>query len=115
MSKRKNASVFSGLTFCVSGTFTRSQNDLKSFLTTNGGNVASSFTKSVTHVVSSRGFSSGKVEAAKEKGFPIVTEEWVEKSIQSGRLNEDGNLFVFKPGSEGEADEKNEEEEGETN
>ena len=98
--------VFAGLTFCVSGAFEVSQAAMKKQLQQAGGTMASTVNASVDYLICNEEGST-KYQAAEEKGKPVVTEEWVRASIESGKLSKDPSHFTFNPnededGGEGE-------------
>jgi len=91
-SKKKAAaaaggSVFSGLTFCLSGKFNVKKADLETRIIQAGGKVAGTVSKVVTHVASNDWDQGGdKCTDAQAKGKTCVTEKWVEKALSSGKL-----------------------------
>jgi len=99
--KRKKAGggAFDGLVFCVSGSFTKSQSEMKKLLEENGGTVAGSVTAKVTHLVGSDA-GTGKAAKAVEKGIPVVTEEWVDKSVEEGAPSTDTSLMLSSGGAD---------------
>jgi poly [ADP-ribose] polymerase len=88
-----SASVFDGLTMCISGDFSVSQSEIKSLLTDNGATLAGTVTKAVTHLVSNT-LGSAKTQSAEDKGLPIVTEDWVNASIKNGTLSTKAAQFL---------------------
>ena len=107
--------VFAGLTFCVSGAFQVSQAAMKKQLQDAGGKLASTVSAAVDYLICNEEGST-KYQAAEEKGKPVVTEEWVQASIEQGKLSKESEHFVFNPnedegGGEGGEGEEEEEEE----
>jgi hypothetical protein len=73
---------------------------MKSLVTSNGGKVAASVTKAVTHLVTSQeswDAPTDKVSGAKANGLPIVTEQWVHESVAKGKLQNVANFSFEKP------------------
>jgi hypothetical protein len=95
--------VFKGLTFCVSGAFAISQGEMKKQLEKNGGKVASTVNASVDYLICNEEGST-KYQAAEEKGKPVVSEEWVMASIDSGKLSKDPSHFIFNPNEDGDGE-----------
>jgi hypothetical protein len=84
--------VFAGLTFAVSGKLNRSQSEVKTLLAANGGMLAASVTKAVTHVLSI-GIGSSKTQKAAATGVPVVSEEWLDDCIAAGKILTDDKYF----------------------
>lgn len=79
--------IFADKVFALSGTLTKTRDEITGLLEDNGGTCASSVTKKVTHLVStSEDFaaSSSKVETAKKNGIFIVSEDYIHDSIKEG-------------------------------
>jgi len=75
--------VFSNIVFTVSGRLSRAQNDIQGDIIRNGGRFSDAVTKDTTHVISD-GFPSTKVQQAKERGLPIVSEDYLSACIAIG-------------------------------
>jgi hypothetical protein len=65
----------------------------------NGGKVAGSLTKVVTHCISSD-IGSEKTTAAVSRGLPVVNENWLDASIADGKLSTKDEYFVSKAGAD---------------
>lgn len=85
--------AFAGQTLCVSGKFSRSQADMKALVTDNGGVVAATANRDCTYLVADA-LGSAKTVKAQKDGLPIVTEEWLVKSIVEGKPSTDSSLFL---------------------
>lgn len=94
--------AFAGQTFCVSGKFSRSQAEMKALVTDNGGNIAATANHSCSYLVAD-GLGSSKTVKAQKDGLPIVTEEWLVKSIAAGKPSTDSSLFLSGGGGAGKA------------
>jgi len=83
--------VFSGLTFCLSGTLSRKKSEIEKIIKAHGGKIAGNVNSSVTHVVAADD-SSTKASKAAEKGIPVVKEEFLDACIAEGKIvsTEDG-------------------------
>ena len=91
-----SSSVFDGLVFCVSGSFTRSQDALKALIVQHGGSTSSTVTASTDYLVcDSPG--TGKFNEAERKGKPVVSEEWVDASIKKAALSTTKAHFLSQP------------------
>lgn len=106
MSKRKAPEAsLSGLTFAITGTLSVPRAAFESLITENGGAVAKTVTKSVTHLVSSE-TGTKKCEEAEAKGVAIVDEQWVRDRI-GGSATGSGDKKAAKgkaePAAEAEA------------
>jgi NAD-dependent DNA ligase len=97
----KKSSVFEGITFCVSGAFEISQNEMKQLLNNNGGTIASSVNKQVTYVIAND-IGSSKTSKAEKMGLNVVTEEWVKDSVEKGKLSTNSEYFLAGEGAEGD-------------
>ena len=95
--------VFAGLTFCVSGAFAVSQGEMKKQLERHGGKMASTVNAGVDYLICNEEGST-KYQAAEEKGKPVVSEEWVVASIDSGQLSTDPAHFIFNPDGDAEGE-----------
>eukprot|EP00039_Didymoeca_costata_P018537 m.333884 g.333884 ORF g.333884 m.333884 type:complete len:688 (-) comp17240_c0_seq1:115-2178(-) len=76
-----------GLTICISGSFSVSRAQMKLRIEEEGGKVAGSLTKAVTHLLSSEdevAKGTAKVLKAQDTDVPIVTEEFIDDSIEQG-------------------------------
>lgn len=92
------AGVFEGEVFCVSGSFSVSQNDIKELIIKNGGKIANTPNKQCTFVVSDQ-ISSAKTLKAVKDGIDIVTEEWIHASIKAGKMSTNKKLFLHGGGA----------------
>ncbi len=76
--------VFSGMTFCLSGTLSMGRKEMEALIKKNGGKTAASVTKSVTHLLTTENEfenETSKVTKAKELGLPLVGENFIHESI----------------------------------
>lgn len=104
--KRSATPVFEGDTFCVSGSFSISQGDMKELIDRKGGQIAATPNKSCTYLVSDQ-IGSAKTLKAEKDGIAIVTEEWVHQSIKAGKKSTDATLFLANgPAKGGKASSK---------
>jgi len=84
--------VFKGITFAISGLLSQSHAETVEMIKGHGGGYASAFNKKVTHLITTEDeieSRSKKVEAAKEAGMKIISEEYLHDCIhESARLDE---------------------------
>ena len=69
---------------------------MKSLIAEHGGKVAASFTKSVTHLITSPdsvAASTDKVSSARVAGVPVLSIDFVHESIKKGKLQPTGGKF----------------------
>jgi hypothetical protein len=90
--------VFDGETFCVSGSFTVSQADMRALVAQNGGNLADTPNRKCTYLVADQ-LGSAKTAKAQKDGIDIVTEDWVRESIKAGKKSTDSSLFLSGGGA----------------
>ena len=77
-----NIGIFAGYVFAITGKMKRPQAEIKRVIATRGGKIANSITKDVTHVIAAG--PSEKTRKAAISGLPILTEEWLDASIEAG-------------------------------
>jgi len=105
--------VFDGLTFCVSGSFSLSQSEMRDLIVTNGGKSAATPNRSCDYLVADS-IGSSKTQKAINDGLAIVTEDWVHASIKAGKISTNAKLFLSgAPGASAPADDDEDEEEDE--
>jgi len=84
--------IFKGITFAISGLLSQSHAETVEMIKGHGGGYASVFNKKVTHLITTEDdieSRSKKVEAAKEAGMKIISEEYLHDCIhESSRLDE---------------------------
>jgi hypothetical protein len=76
--------IFAGMTFCLSGTLSMGRKEMENLIKKNGGKIASTVTKSVTHMLTTENEfenETAKVTKAKEFGLPIIGEDFIHDSI----------------------------------
>eukprot|EP01091_Cochliopodium_minus_P014939 TRINITY_DN5187_c0_g1_i4.p1 TRINITY_DN5187_c0_g1~~TRINITY_DN5187_c0_g1_i4.p1 ORF type:complete len:779 (+),score=279.26 TRINITY_DN5187_c0_g1_i4:52-2388(+) len=76
----EGSDLFDGLVICLSGKLSKTVSEWKTLITSNGGEIASSVTKSCTHLVTNASEvekETKKVKDAFEKKLPIVDEQWL--------------------------------------
>ncbi|EFC43212.1 BRCT domain-containing protein [Naegleria gruberi] len=92
MVKKSNgkSGVLSSLVFCCSGTLSKKRSDVESDIKKNGGKTSSSVTNSTNFLITTeheaRGIPTSKVNNAKAKDVPIVSEDFLWKCIDSGKV-----------------------------
>lgn len=91
--KKVSGPIFAGLVFAVSGKMSKPQGEIKDLIAENGGELKSSVTKAVTHVLANE-IGSGKTQKALNEGKKIVTEQWLFDTIKAGRLLSGGKYFL---------------------
>jgi len=97
-----DSDLFDGKVFTLSGTFHCDQKTLKEKITSNGGIVASSVTKAVTHLISTQedfDANSSKQQAAKKQGIPVLNDDWIHTSVARGALQKEED-FMFQAAKE---------------
>jgi NAD-dependent DNA ligase len=85
----KSAMALQGVTICISGTLSVSRAQMKLRIEAEGGKVASSLTKAVTHLLSTQeevANATAKVLKAQSTDVPIVTEDFIDESIEQGEI-----------------------------
>lgn len=91
--KKKDASdALADKVFALSGTLTKTRDEISTLIEENGGTVASSVTKKVTHLITTEedfAAASNKVETAKKNGIFIVNEDWLHDSIKDGSAKDE--------------------------
>jgi len=84
--------IFKGITFAISGLLSQSHIETVEMIKGHGGSYASVYNKKVTHLLTTEDeieSRSKKVEAAKEAGIKIISEEYLHDCIhESARLDE---------------------------
>lgn len=89
--------VLKGLVICASGTLSMTRNEFKELVEENNGKFNATITKSVTHLVCDQSEfdnESSKVAKAQSYDIPIVSEDFINDSIEEGKLKkEDEYLF----------------------
>ena len=88
--------VFAGLSFCVSGSFSVSQAALKRSIVQHGGATTSSVTAATDYLVCDSAGGT-KFAEAQRKGAPVVSEQWLQQSIDTSTLSDDTALFLSQP------------------
>mmetsp|Transcript_6615 Transcript_6615/g.11892 ORF Transcript_6615/g.11892 Transcript_6615/m.11892 type:complete len:380 (-) Transcript_6615:1631-2770(-) len=86
-SKRSTAPL-TGYTLCLAGVFSITHGQMKELIESLGGQVSTSVTAKVTHLVckGSKGFNSAKHAAALQRGIPIVDEDLVMDAARAASL-----------------------------
>eukprot|EP00698_Gefionella_okellyi_P015443 TRINITY_DN4356_c0_g4_i1.p1 TRINITY_DN4356_c0_g4~~TRINITY_DN4356_c0_g4_i1.p1 ORF type:complete len:688 (+),score=193.99 TRINITY_DN4356_c0_g4_i1:102-2165(+) len=108
------SSVFDGITMAVGGTFTLSQKEVKDLIESNGGTVAGSVTKAVTHLITTDGeyaAETAKIKAAKKNGIFILSESFLHDSIKAGKLADPKKYPIGDGAGAASAEEEESEEE----
>eukprot|EP00294_Goniomonas_avonlea_P012894 CAMPEP_0114554936 /NCGR_PEP_ID=MMETSP0114-20121206/8477_1 /TAXON_ID=31324 /ORGANISM="Goniomonas sp, Strain m" /LENGTH=645 /DNA_ID=CAMNT_0001740019 /DNA_START=6 /DNA_END=1943 /DNA_ORIENTATION=- len=93
----KSVEPLDGCVLAISGTFSVSRAEFTKLVNTNGGSIANSVTKAVTHLVTTDAEFQGKtakVVAAEAKGLPIVSEDWVHESIKAGAKEDEASYTI---------------------
>jgi len=88
-----SASGLKGLVFAISGALTVSRAEFEGYIMAQGGAVAKSVTKSVTHLVSAE-TGTKKCEDAIAKGVVIVNEDWVRNRVANGTNDSKDNVII---------------------
>jgi poly [ADP-ribose] polymerase len=91
--KKSKCGVFTGLVFCITGNFSRSQADTKAYLSENGAVVSNTVTGKVTHVLA-EALGTSKADAGVSKGLPVVTEMWAQSSVEDEMLSTNPEHFL---------------------
>eukprot|EP00727_Mastigamoeba_balamuthi_P014275 m51a1_g9470 hypothetical protein (661) ;mRNA; f:574726-577270 len=110
----------SSAVFAISGKLSRTQAAMKKLISDNGGTVAGSVTKKVTHLISTKEEledGSDKIDKAKENGIFIVSEEFIDECVKQKKMVAEAPFLLTgaagKEEKEKEAEEEEEEEEEE--
>lgn len=86
-SKASGSGVLKGLVFCITGKLSNPRSHYESLINANGGSVAKSLTKAVTHVISAKGESdTTKLNKARDNGVLVLTEEFLTDAIEDQEL-----------------------------
>ena len=84
---KSGAGVFDGVTFAISGKLSEPRAHFEKLIVSNGGTVAKSITKAVTHVITSDVDSgSAKITKARANGVNILSEEFLTDAIEDGEI-----------------------------
>jgi L-cysteine desulfidase len=86
--------AFSGKTFCISGKFSLSQQEVKDLITSNGGTVAPTPNKTCDYLVADS-IGSSKTMKAQKDGLAIVTEAFLTDSVSSGKIQTDKKVHAL--------------------
>lgn len=89
--------VLKGLTVCASGTLSMTRNEFADLVKENGGKFSKTVTKNLTHLITTeKEFDDVTEKVSKAQGYdiPIVSEDFINDSIEQGKLaNVDDYLF----------------------
>jgi len=82
--------ALSGTTFVLTGKMSLARRDITDMISTNGGEVMSSFSKTnppsyVISTTASFNKGTGKIQDARNCGVPIISDQFLSDSISSGR------------------------------
>ena len=85
--------VFDGLTFCISGSFSVGQEDLRALIVQHGGSSVATVSAACDILVSD-GSDNAKHKQAVKKGKQVVTEDWLNDSVSSGQLSTNASFIL---------------------
>jgi len=90
---------FNGLTIVLSGTFSKTHDELTALIKKYGGNCVKQVNKTVTHVIASDpSDTNSKLLAARDEGKKIVGEEFLSKVLakeaKGGKKKKEGHLSI---------------------
>jgi hypothetical protein len=94
--KKKGADLFDGLVFAISGKLEEPRSHYEKLINDNGGTLAKSLTKAVTHLITVDGSqTSAKIVAARKRGCNILSEEFISDAIDDGEVPDVLDAYVI--------------------